>query len=154
MKRSFVAITLIALFFSMALTGCEKEEILVKTKESSFDKIPSYDKVIKDMEESGCCKIMDETITSIIEKKLSPDYTQYSIYYNKSEKTYFVVTQYDSNDVKALAGATGECKHKYTETKDRNGNKYISCGGEGNTCSLEIQVLPGGEKILVFIVTC
>lgn len=153
MKKIFV-MALVAIFTGIMFSACEKEDTLVKTKNTLCDKIPSYDQVINDMEESGYCKITDEMISNIIEKRLSPGYIKYSIYYNKAEKTYYIVTQYDSNDVKALAGATGECKHKYTETKDRNGNKYISCGGEGNTCSLEIQVFPGGEKILVFIVTC
>ena len=35
MKRNFVAITLIALFFSIALTGCEKENINPKSKSVS-----------------------------------------------------------------------------------------------------------------------
>lgn len=51
MKRNFVAITLIALFFSIALTGCEKENLNPKSKLTSnlpkelqdlYVKVPSF----------------------------------------------------------------------------------------------------------------
>lgn len=153
MKKIFV-MALVAIFTGIMFSACEKEDTLVKTKNTLCDKIPSYDQVINDMEESGYCKITDEMISNIIEKRLSPGYIKYSIYYNKAEKTYYIVTQYDSNDVKALARATGECDHIFMEFKDKEGNRYITCNGEGNTCYMEIHVLPGGEDIAIFIVTC
>lgn len=67
MKKIFV-MALVAIFTGIMFSACEKEDTLVKTKNTLCDKIPSYDQVINDMEESGYCKITDEMISNIIEK--------------------------------------------------------------------------------------
>lgn len=53
-----------------------------------------------------------------------------------------------------LLMATGVCNHIYSETYDKDGNKYITCQGEGNTCHIEISVGSGGTISNVYIVTC
>ena len=146
MKKILCASAFALLFFFFS---CSNDE--TKSVPSG---IPNYASVKSYLEQCGYGPMCVDSLGFTLDDYMPSGYVGYSAYRDTANNRILVPVCYDSNDEDIIRSAMTICEHIYLETYDKDGHKYISCYGEGQTCHFEISVAPGGEGVSVFIVTC
>lgn len=155
--KKIILLTVLSVTTMLTFIKCEKNENTVDnnpTKVALSQEIPYYSDVLKSMEECGYIALDKYFWGEEFIQKLPSGFTDYSIYFCEKTGEYFIPICYDIDDTESIFKAMRECNRTYSETYDKEGNKYITCNGQGNSCHLEISVVPGGTDIRILIVTC
>ena len=158
MRKKIVFLLFVSLFLSFI--GCDKSPNDENTQNKDLIAlpvgVPLYSEVLEYLASCEYDEIdasdISESLREVIEENITPEYLNYSVFFDENNSRYITPICYD--DSLSLQYAIGVCDKHYSEHVDVSGNRYITCSQTGNTCHIEVSVLPGGEEIAVFIVTC